>query len=360
MTSRALRTAAPLTLLFALPLTARLTAQDLTVQAVTNASVLARTGTQGDLQTIKAGSKVSVDEKQFEQVLFPVPGATATSSGGRAGLGLRAGTSPLEIVPGRGFLIGLNAIFLHMGSATGDGTVATSADASASTAKPGPVSFLVTFRQPASVTGELVVSWAGLGGSNSHWTASVDIGNDNTVELAADSTKDTSKIVGFPVTFAGGPVAVKVTLSGTASNAPAVLFNQFQSLRLSLVRKGSCALVSYGKPCGGASMNAGMLTLGKKSVLSTKLSGAASGGFFIRVFGESRTALALPGGCQLLAEPAVLDLRRADANGEFVESFLLPTYYNFTLTMQYLPFTLSGNQIVLSATEAWEMRCSGF
>lgn len=352
------------TLLLALPLAlfagASLAAQDLTVKALTNASVLARSGSQAQLQTIKAGTFVSVNESQAQQTQLPAIGINATSNSGSAGIGLRAGPSPLEIVPNRGFLFGLNASFMFLGSTTGDGSVATTTATSASGAQQAPISFLVTFRQPSTVKGDLVLSWYGLNHANSNWTATVDIGNDNSVEFSADSTKETNRFAAIPVAFANGPIDVKVTFSGSSQGTPSSPWNVFESLKISLDRTGSCNLVSYGSSCGGAKMDAGMFSIGKSSVLAVNLSGGVQNGFFVRVIGEKRTDLPLPGTCRLLAEPTIVQLLRSDANGAYKESFMVPANMNFIVTLQYVPFDLVGTQIQARATNAWEMKCSGF
>lgn len=204
------------------------------------------------------------------------------------------------------------------------------------------------------------MSWDAVRNAKSKWTAQVDIGNDNSAELSLDSTKDSNKVVAFPVKFAGGPVDIKVTLNGVGGDGPSSFLTQFQGLKISLDRQGSCKLTSYGTSCGGARMDAGMFTIGNNNVLATTLSGGVKGGFFVRVIGTKRVDQPLPGTCRLLAEPTVVQLLQADANGGYKESFMVPANYNFTVTMQYVPFDLVGSEIQASATNAWEVACSGF
>jgi hypothetical protein len=336
-----------------------LNAQDLTVRALDNAAVLSRTTSSADLQGIGTGNKVDANENSTHPA--PMTASSATSSAtGTANLWVRAGTSPMEPLPLRGFIAGLHASFSYLGATTGDGAVATTAAASSGGAQPGPVSFLVTFRQPASVGGVFAINWTGWDNPNGRWTADVDVGNDNSVEFSADSANQTNRTTDYPVSFANGNVDILVTMSGTATNAPAKLWNAFQTLRISLIRKGSCNLSSYGTSCGGAQLDAGLLTIGSAAVMATKLSGGVQNGFFVRAVGSKRVDVPLPGGCRLLAEPLVVDLLQADAQGTYKESFLVPAARNFKVTIQYVPFELVGGQMQARATQAWEMTCSGF
>lgn len=54
------------------------------------------------------------------------------------------------------------------------------------------------------------------------------------------------------------------------------------------------------------------------------------------MIGGQRISALPPGGCKLLAEPLIVDLYEADANGEYREAFPMPANMNFTVTFQYV------------------------
>ena len=191
---------------------------------------------------------------------------------------------------------------------------------------------------------------------------SVDVGNDSKVDWTGDLSKSTSDTAQFNVSFQNGPVVIKVTTQASSpttqnsSQAQAM----YQSVALKLKKTGSCTLTNYGTSCGGASLLAGILTLGSQNIVATKLTGGVKGGFLARVIGGKRVSALLPGGCSLLAEPVLVDLYQADANGEFREVFPMPADTNFTVTFQYVPIDLNTSGIKALATNAFQLTCSGF
>ncbi len=245
----------------------------------------------------------------------------------------------------------------------GDGAGFITSDTVANTATAKPVSYLVTFTADKSVQGVVDLTYSGwIKYSAAKGITSVDIGNDSKVDWTGDLSKATSDTAQFKVSFQNGPVVIKVTTecsSPTTQNSSQAQA-MYQSVTLKLKKTGTCTLTNYGTACGGASLLAGILTLGTQNIVATKLTGGVKGGFLARVIGGKRVTVQLPGGCTLLAEPMLVDLYQADTNGEFREVFPMPADTNLIVTFQYVPIDLDTNGIKALATNAFELNCSGF
>lgn len=245
----------------------------------------------------------------------------------------------------------------------GDGAGFITSDTVANTATAKPVSYLVTFDAPKNVQGVVELSYSGwIKYSSAMGITTVDIGNDNKVEWTGDLSKTTSDSTSFPVNFANGSVVIKVTTqcsSPTTQNSSQAQA-MYQSVTLKLSKTGSCTLTNYGTACGGAALQSGILTLGNQTIVATRLTGGVKGGFLARVIGGQRVTVSLPGNCTLYAEPLMVDLFQADANGEFREVFPMPANQNFVATFQYVPIDLDANGIKTLATNAFELNCSGW
>jgi len=347
----------PVVVLLAASLSAQ--TEEVEVQAASNVSVFGKTGSQSDFQTLVPGTKVKVDyTASHSEAIRAI--CNASSSSGSAWISSSGMVWRSDIVNNR-FLPYLTATFLQSGTVSGDGTGALSSSASNNNPQPGPQSFLAIFRGPSSLLGNVRIYWEGRTQTTGSKTgAAVDVGNDNSVEFTGDAAKSHREERFFPVSFASGPVVVKVTFTGNAVTPGQGVQAFWQRLTVNMIKSGSCAIKSFGSPCKSAKLDGGMLTIGKKSILSLKMTGAPANAFFVRVVGQTRVNALLPGGCTLLASPEVVELKQSNSNGEFVEAFTLPGDTNWNLVFQYIPFILVNSQLQLSATNGQEATCSGF
>lgn len=342
-------------------LTAGLTAQteEVEVQALGNVSVIAKSGNQTQFGTIAPGTKVTADfTAQHSLQLRAI--ANANTGGGWASIGSSGSVWRSDIINAR-FLPVLTATFLQSGSVSGNGTTALSSSSSSTNPQPGPQSFLVTFRGPKSIRGNVRLSWEGRTQTATSKTgATIDVGNDNTIDFVGDAAKSNREERFFPVSFANGPVVVKVTFTGSGSTPGKSVQAHWQRVKLNMIKTGTCGIASFGQSCGGAKLDGGMLVLGSTAIVSLKLTGGAANGFFVRVAGTQRVNATLPGGCTLLASPEIVVLGRANASGEFSEAFTLSADTNWKVVFQYIPFDLVSGQLQLKATNGQEASCSGF
>ncbi len=333
--------------------------EEVEVQALGNVSVLARNGAQSSFQTIAPGTKVKADFSATHSLSLRAI-ANLSGTGNWASVG-SSGTVWKSDIIGSRFVPVLTASFLQSGTVGGSGTADLSSSSTASKAQPGPQSFLVTFRAPSNVNGKVRVSWEGrLQGTGSKATASVDVGNDNKIDFAGDAAKSTREERFFPVSFAKGPIVVKVTFTGKGVTSGRSVQAFWQRLKVNMIKTGTCGVSSFGKACGGATLEGGMFTLGGYSILSLKMKGASPNAFFVRVIGSKRVQIPLPGGCTLYSNPDIVDLLRADSSGEYVDAFKLRADNNWKLVFQYVPFDLVASKLVLKGTNGQEASCSGF
>ncbi|MHC4811561.1 MAG: hypothetical protein ACYTFN_00595 [Planctomycetota bacterium] len=342
-----------LSLCFATPVAA----QDVTVKTLTNVSAVGISSGLKGINTKPANTVATTSTgyiSQAIQALDRTRGSKGTTQINATAYAERKIFQTNKPVQARIF----NMITLQ-----GDGAGFITSDTVASTATAKPVSYLVTFNADKSVHGVVNLTYTGwIKYSAAKGITSVDVGNDSKVDWTGDLSKSTSDTAQFKVSFANGPVVIKVTTEASSpttqnsSQAQAM----YQSVTLQLKKTGSCTLTNYGTSCGGASLLAGVMTLGSQSIVATKLTGGVKGGFLARVIGGKRFTAPLPGGCTLLAEPLFVDLYQADANGEFREVFPMPAETNFTVTFQYIPIDLDAKGIKALATNAFELTCSGF
>ena len=193
--------------------------------------------------------------------------------------------------------------------------------------------------------------------------ASVDIGNDNSVEWKGRSSVKAGEAKEFPVQLdKNGQLVVKMTTEssvfGTGDLRDFVNCYQDLSLQYKTAEQGTCSVAAYGNGCG-PKLDAAVGQIAANNVILWKLSGAFKNSFAVNVVGSQAIDLKLGLGCSLLSNAIVLTVVKTDANGEWSDSQIVPLK-NFSSYHQSLPMDIVGNKLVIKASNGQKVTCTGF
>ncbi len=253
--------------------------------------------------------------------------------------------------------IGVNFFERAYARGTTSAEAGTSASASAAGATFGPHAILCTFHNTPGTVGNIVLSFRASTAPNGATSFALDVGNDNVVEAQGTSTTNVS----LPYTFGpSGSVDVRVDNEcyavGNGSNTTQYSWTEiWVAFRPDLT--ATCTIQNYGTGCGPVAAGS-ELVIGNQRVLTMLVTGCYPNAPVIAVTGTQQFNLQLPGGCALLSSGEAITLLTADGAGLASKSWTIPVTALGTAFHQFLPVTLQGNSLVISASNGVRIDCT--
>lgn len=269
---------------------------------------------------------------------------------------LSASTS---IYPGLPYQDGIAFNFFERASCRGvAGEFAgSSASPAAAGATLGVHGVLATFAAAPGTRGNLRISLLANAGTNGTAHATVDVGNDSTIEFAQGTTGSLS----IPFTFGpSGQVVVAVTNQTSVPGVGLSTFNRSYSdvsVGFWPDLTATCTFSTYGQGCGGVAAAGNELVNGPTRNLIVQATGCVPNSPAIVATGANQLNLPLLGGCSLLCTAESLLVLTADASGNLVQQWSVPSTLVGTIFVQVLPLTLVGGNLVITASNGVRIHC---
>jgi len=311
-----------------------------------------------------AGSNSDFKSSPANTVIGPSPWmwrlrASATSGSGASGLSASSSMWAVRNSNNNGIQMGMTGT--TRGGKTDKGLFTPS---TSKTGKPGAISFLMTMTGKPATQGAIQLTWQSLlQYGTGTVAASADVGNDNSVEWSGGDVAGGIKTANLPVAFdSKGKIVVKLTMDGTTTGAGQFTYSTLYG-RLTAkfvdINAGKCTVTAYGSGCGSAAVSAGVLSVGNNHVLNLKMTGGYPNAFVVETVGNQQTALPLPGNCSLLCNALVILIHKTDAKGEYATAHKVSKYAKLTAYHQFLPIDQQNGQLVIKATNALKIVCTG-
>jgi hypothetical protein len=201
------------------------------------------------------------------------------------------------------------------------GTMASAAGRSAE----GPHDLRMRVAGAAGARGKVEVWAMGFATSGARTSIAVDVG--------ADGTEDYAYVAAAAVVFdrrqwnvrlgALGLLDVVIRTEGRAAVPAGGRATYFSGVTVRFTPGAFCDVAAYGAACGPRLTGYDAAAGGARR-LEVELAGAPASSPGFLVVGSSSVALPLPGGCTLLAEPALVLPFPSDARGDAVHALALP------------------------------------
>ncbi|MBK8979916.1 MAG: hypothetical protein IPM29_28800 [Planctomycetes bacterium] len=261
--------------------------------------------------------------------------------------------------PTQPYLDGIGVNFFERAYARGLTTdlCGTSASPASNGAQTGSHALLLTFANVPGTRGKVMLSFRASPGTTGTVGATLDIGNDGTLELRTAQAGSFE----FPVTMpSSGTLDVRVgnechvTGSGNVADFQSCWTEIWAGFRPD--RTASCTIASYGQGCGPLA-SATEAVVGTSRVVTFLVTGAFPRDPVIAVTGSGPLNLPLPGGCSLLSTVEVAVLVTADAAGLATHTMVVPATLTGTTHHQFAPVTLQGQNLVLTTSNGIRVDC---
>ena len=326
-----------------------LTAQGTTVSVVASGPIAALTSAAGgttSFQGVPSGRPIGASPTNL--FLFTSQAPTGASLSATT---ICYPTQPINEGIGVNFFERANAR-----GAAGD-QCGTSASAQQAGASFGPHGILCTFANTPGRVGKIVVSFRQSAASTGSTGVSVDIGNDNTLELQS--------AVGvyreFPFTFGtSGTVDVRVANDcRAAGDGTSASFYSWTEVWVGFLPDlaATCTFTNYGQGCGPQVAGADIV-IGANRLITLVGTGCFPNSPVVVANGTASLALPLPGGCTLLSNMVTISIVNADGAGITSQAWSVPVTATGRSFHQFLPVMLQGNALVLAASNGVQIDCA--
>lgn len=253
--------------------------------------------------------------------------------------------------------IGFN--FFERATARGSASdvAGSSASASQSGATLGSHAVLATFQAAPGTVGRILVSFRRSAANGGTAAASVDVGNDGSVEFASTTAAETS----YPCTIGpSGLVVVRVgndcRSAGNGSSTSVYTWTELHvAFRPDLT--ATCTFTNYGTGCGGAQAAGNELVVGATRTITVLATGCFPSSPALLATGSQQLGLSLPAGCTLLCNAEGVAIVVADAAGNATSTWSVPTTLVGTTFVQFLPIADVNGLLALRATNGIRIDC---
>lgn len=221
----------------------------------------------------------------------------------------------------------------------------------------GPQAIVCTFRSAPGTAGNVILSFRQSAAASGSTAMSLDIGNDNSVELQSSVGVRRE----FPFTFgASGTLAVRVTndCQAIGDGTPTTQYS-WTEIWIGFMPdlRATCTFTPYGTGCG-PQLAGGDVEIGNNRVITMLATGCHPNSPVLVATGTQQLNLVLPGGCSLLSNATVIALANADGTGLATASWTVPVTAVSTSFHQFLPLALIGGNLVLTASNGVRVDCA--
>ena len=234
--------------------------------------------------------------------------------------------------------------------------------ASAQNSAFGAAAFLMRFSTPQATSGYLAFTWQTVEQQTATVGATVDIGDNSSIEWTGTGTQSAMRSYSLPVQIPAQGLVVRLAVQNLANGAGQTLGSSraYVALRLRFVAASAfqCKVTPYGQGCG-PQLAGSVVTLGGQHVITLALTGGYPGSFALHAIGTQQINLNLGGGCALLSNAVFIGLEPTDANGDAVQILRLPVTTTGSSYHQYLPLAVQGGNLVLRASNGLKIEASG-
>jgi hypothetical protein len=219
-----------------------------------------------------------------------------------------------------------------------------------------PHAILATFNAAPGTAGNLILQFRKQTAAGGRTSFAMDVGNDGVL----DAQGNQATTVTLPYTFgASGSVAVRVDNEcfavGNGSTSTMYSWTEIWiGFRPDLTATSTIA--AYGQSCGPTAVGSD-LVVGNQRILTMLVTGCYPNSPVIAVTGTQANNLQLPGGCSLLCSGEAITLLNADATGLAAKTWSIPVTAIGTAFHQFLPITLSGGNLVITASNGVRIDC---
>lgn len=233
----------------------------------------------------------------------------------------------------------------------------SSASASAAGAAVGAHAVMATFHAAPGTVGRLIVSYRANVAAGGTVGASVDVGNDGTVEIAQANPGEFS----LPYTFgASGQVDVRVgNECHQVGNGTSTMLYSWTEVYVGFQPDltATCSFTNFGQGCGGVAAAGTELVVGNTRTILMLATGCFPNSPAIVASGSQQVGLQLPGGCSLLCNAEGIALVPADAAGNATATWSIPTTVVGTTYVQFLPIADVNGSLVIRTSNGVRVDC---
>lgn len=317
-----------------------------TLVAATPIAACTTTGGASTIQGVPQGHAIGPSPNQLFLSTSQAPGTTYLSA--------TTIVYPTSAVEGG---IGFN----FFERATARGSASDVAGSSASTSPTGTTfgshAVLATFGAAPGTVGRILVSFRRSAANGGTAGASVDVGNDGSIEFASTTAAETS----YPCTI--GPTGQVVVRVGnecrSAGNGSATSVYTWTELHVAFRPDltATCTFTNYGTGCGGAQAAGTGLVVGSARTITVLATGCFPNSPVILATGSQQLGLALPTGCTLLCNAEGVAITAADASGNTASTWTVPATLVGTTFVQFLPIADVNGLLALRASNGIRIDC---